>query len=866
MKSILTTALALLITATSSYGLEVVDPTVGNDDTPAKRATKYNTNDADFDAGGAALVCTTEGHVKKVVGGTLVCAPDGGDGETDITIGHNSTTVLVESSTGTDGTIVAADTDDAGIMTAAMYDQYILNTGKVTYPGDELTSDQQAAIDNASTAPTAANPFVTEADAGSGTNWEQSSQGVIHASNYVDNNTHINQAGIEAFGFVTGAHTVDTDTQLSDGEVKTSYENNANTNAFTDSEKTFLGSPTGSDTEIVTGTAGTEDNCAKWNADGDLVDSGDPCGVGGTDITDLETLTGAGTGATDYGDFTGGIITSNQVNKDILQELSDAIEGLGGGHDAVTVNATANGLSVDGSQVLTMGLSSTSTIGALSDTDWDIFNNKSDFDPDDPGPIGAAPDTGNFTTLTATTYNTDGSDGDHFYNFANTGTDSTSCPTLTNTATDIGARCDIYDASGPSILPFWWSGTAWVASSSGSSVITDLTGTADRVLYVDSSGDVSEIVIGVDGTVLKSNGATSAPSFQADETGSSGTVAYVEQQTDAVDGAQSAGTFVFNNGDGTEGMWFQGAAGLYTMADPGYTPTATTYDLDLTISGLLSGDSITVGGTAYTTSQTITGLSDAVQTLTVAYGGTNDTMVWSGDDGGTVTGSDPNYTIDMSSDDRAVTGTFSEAGGVATPEILWETYDSVGYDDAGWTPDGTNPLDPDYATAIEGTQSLRKHPAAEGLGDIFTLSSDLADGYYSFAINYTDVAGVPILFKIKDATDTQIAQVRLWTDGLSYYAYNGTSSVGPNSFDFTTGITYIGVHYNSGDGTLDFWVQSTPLGTSWGTADISLTANLSTDVHYVNILGGGSGEYVYNAGVTVDAVGISASEVAWDGL
>src|SRR5665647_2730592 len=48
------------------------------------------------------------------------------------------------------------------------------------------------------------------------------------------------------------------------------------------------------------------------------------------------------------------------------------------GHSAVAINATANGLSVDGSQVLTLGLSSTSTIGALSDTDWDIFNNKQD--------------------------------------------------------------------------------------------------------------------------------------------------------------------------------------------------------------------------------------------------------------------------------------------------------------------------------------------------------------------------------------------------------------------------------------------------------------------------------------------------------
>jgi hypothetical protein len=43
-------------------------------------------------------------------------------------------------------------------------------------------------------------------------------------------------------------------------------------------------------------------------------------------------------------------------------------------HDPVTIG-TANGLSLAG-QALSLGLSSTSTTGALSDTDWDTFNNK----------------------------------------------------------------------------------------------------------------------------------------------------------------------------------------------------------------------------------------------------------------------------------------------------------------------------------------------------------------------------------------------------------------------------------------------------------------------------------------------------------
>jgi len=47
----------------------------------------------------------------------------------------------------------------------------------------------------------------------------------------------------------------------------------------------------------------------------------------------------------------------------------------GAAHDAVTIGSPANGLSL-ATQVLSLGLASTSTTGALSDTDWDTFNNK----------------------------------------------------------------------------------------------------------------------------------------------------------------------------------------------------------------------------------------------------------------------------------------------------------------------------------------------------------------------------------------------------------------------------------------------------------------------------------------------------------
>lgn len=43
--------------------------------------------------------------------------------------------------------------------------------------------------------------------------------------------------------------------------------------------------------------------------------------------------------------------------------------------------------------------------------------------------------------------------------------------------------------------------------------VTDLNGTAHRVLYINGTGDVTELALGADGTFLKSNGAAAAPTF-----------------------------------------------------------------------------------------------------------------------------------------------------------------------------------------------------------------------------------------------------------------------------------------------------------------------------------------------------------------
>ncbi|MEA3399463.1 MAG: hypothetical protein U9R00_03070 [Patescibacteria group bacterium] len=82
-------------------------------------------------------------------------------------------------------------------------------------------------------------------------------------------------------------------------------------------------------------------------------------------------------------------ITANNISDDAYTADWDGVTGIApsknsvydkietviaGGHDQVTIG-TANGLSLSG-QEISLGLASSSTTGALSDTDWDIFNNK----------------------------------------------------------------------------------------------------------------------------------------------------------------------------------------------------------------------------------------------------------------------------------------------------------------------------------------------------------------------------------------------------------------------------------------------------------------------------------------------------------
>lgn len=77
----------------------------------------------------------------------------------------------------------------------------------------------------------------------------------------------------------------------------------------------------------------------------------------------------------------------------------------------------------------------------------------------------------------------------------------------------------------------------------GSSTITDLGGTAWRVFYSNGSGEVTELALGADGTYLRSNGASAAPTFSTPSgTGDMLQSVYDTDENNVVDEAETAAT------------------------------------------------------------------------------------------------------------------------------------------------------------------------------------------------------------------------------------------------------------------------------------------------------------------------------------
>jgi len=122
---------------------------------------------------------------------------------------------------------------------------------------------------------------------------------------------------------------------------------------------------------------------------------------------------------------------------------------------------------------------------------------------------------------------------------------------------------------------------SWVAQSGGSSTITDLGATAWRVFYSNGSGEVTELALGADGTYLRSNGVSAAPTFSTpSRTGDMLASVYDTDGNDVVDEAETAATVTgFSRGSGS----------LALVGDDGITlNTTATTSVTLPTSGTLA--------------------------------------------------------------------------------------------------------------------------------------------------------------------------------------------------------------------------------------------------------------------------------------
>lgn len=184
-------------------------------------------------------------------------------------------------------------------------------------------------------------------------------------------------------------------------------------------------------------------------------------------------------------------------------------------HAAATVTTT-NGLSISG-QEISLQAASNNTHGALTDTDWNTFNSKQD-----------ALTFGISDTNKVQINSADVADND-YAKFTATGVEGRSYSELLS---DIGAAAashaslhavsatdTVFPADPNADKYLMWDddpgALVWATVSGGG--YTNLTSfvdqTAWRLFYSNTNGDVTELALGADGTYLKSNGATSAPTF-----------------------------------------------------------------------------------------------------------------------------------------------------------------------------------------------------------------------------------------------------------------------------------------------------------------------------------------------------------------
>ncbi len=160
-----------------------------------------------------------------------------------------------------------------------------------------------------------------------------------------------------------------------------------------------------------------------------------------------------------------------------------------------------------------------------------------------------------------------------------------------------------------------YSGLAASKANVAGSLTQFVGNTPHRVFYSDASGDVVELALGADGTFLKSNGASSAPTFATPA--GSGDVSKVGTPVNNQIGVWTGDGTI----EGTTGLTYDGSNFLLT-GDIGATGTRITkgWFTDLQVTNAIAG-SITGNAATVTTNANLTGVVTSVGNATAIADG-----------------------------------------------------------------------------------------------------------------------------------------------------------------------------------------------------------------------------------------------------
>ena len=227
------------------------------------------------------------------------------------------TTVDINSSDGTNATLVAASTSRAGVLTKAKFDEIVANNTKetnVSHTGDATGSG----------ALTIANDAVTYAKIQNIASDDVLLGNIAGAGEIV---AEITPTQVRTLINVEDGATAD----QSNAEIKTAYEANADTNAYTDSEKTVVSNTSGTNT----GDDPADDtayNATSWDTNSDAATKNAIRDKLELMLSDIATNTAKDTNATHSGDVTGDealTIASDVVTYDKMQDTSATNKLLG---------------------------------------------------------------------------------------------------------------------------------------------------------------------------------------------------------------------------------------------------------------------------------------------------------------------------------------------------------------------------------------------------------------------------------------------------------------------------------------------------------------------------------------------------------